>query len=391
MYMNIQKNDRLIVDGWKIPKLLASLLSCYLFSSATSAVDFGVNLQSRTDLVISDIMKARNLKNARMNLFSDSNVAEVRAHVNRIKANGGKVEVTLQTAFYHDHSCNQDVATLEQNAYKETATVVNNYKDVIFDYELLNENTLRQETVAEVPFNSAKTDATPYAGKPCYKSLTAALRGMSRAIRDVRTSSGYPLRVMLGAVGRDFGFLTYMQQQGVVFDVVGYHIYPHYYQTNLSDDTWFGAGGLFTQLAAFKLPVHINEFDCGEIYVDTYDNQPNSTETYNCYQSYKKHIPVILNQKIANLESLLIYELLDEPHKPGIEGRFGLMYDLSNPKNHLSIVSAFAGGTLSSAEQKMITDLKILTDTEIAAYKANTGSDIVLSTLLAPDSLSVTP
>jgi hypothetical protein len=391
MYMNFQKNDRLIVDGWKIPKFLVPLLACYFFSSVTSAVDFGVNIQSRTDPVISDIMKASNLKNARMNLFPSSNVTEVRAHVNRIKANGGKVEVTLQPGFYHDHSCNQDLVTLEQNAYKETSTVVNNYKDVIFDYELLNENTLRQETVAEVPFNSAKTDTTPYAGKPCYKSLTAALRGMSRAIRDVRASSGYPLRVMLGAVGRDFGFLTYMQQQGVVFDVVGYHIYPHHYHSSLLNDTWYGAGGLFTQLAAFKLPVHINEFDCGEIYVDTYDNQPNSTETYNCYQSYKKHIPVILSQKIANLESLLIYELLDEPHKSGAEARFGLMYDLSNPKNHLSILSAFAGGTLSTAEQKMITDLKILTDTEIATYKANNGNNIALSTLLAPGNLSVTP
>jgi hypothetical protein len=214
---------------------------------------------------------------------------------------------------------------------------------------------------------------------------------MSRAIRDVKASSGYPLRVMLGAVGRDFGFLTYMQQQGVVFDVVGYHIYPTYYQPNLLDDTWFGSGGLFTQLAAFKLPVHINEFNCGEIYADAYNNQPNSTETYNCYQSYKKHIPVILNQNIAKLESFLFYQLFDEPHKIAPENRFGLMYDLSNPKNHLSILSAFAGGTLSSAEQKMITDLKILTDTEIATYKANNGNNIALSTLLAPGNLSVTP
>ena len=389
--MNIQKNYRFFTDGWKIPTVLVSLLSCYFYSSIASAVDFGINIQSKTDPVISEIMKTRNLKNARMNLFPSSNVSEVRAHVNRIKANGGKVEVTLQPGFYHDHSCNQDLVSLEQNAYKETSTVVNNFKDLIFDYELMNENTLRKETVAEVPFNSAKTSTTPYAGKPCYKSLTAALRGMSRAIRDVRASSGYPLRVMLGAVGRDFGFLTFMQQQGVVFDVVGYHIYPHHYHSSLLNDTWYGAGGLFTQLAAFKLPVHINEFNCGEIYVANYDNQPSSTETYNCYQSYKKHIPVILSQNIANLESLLFYQLFDEPHKIAPENRFGLMYDLSKPKNHLSIISAFAGGTLSPAEQKMVTDLKILTDTEIAIYKANNGNNIALSTLLAPDSLSIAP
>jgi hypothetical protein len=239
-----------------------------------------------------------------------------------------------------------------------------------------------------VPFNSAGISSTPYAGKACYKTMASVLRGMSRAIHDVKVSSGYPLRVILGAVGRDYGFLTFMQQQGVIFDVVGYHIYPHFDQASLLDDPWYGPGGPLTQLAVFKLPVHINEFNCGEIYNKAYDNQPDSVETNKCFQSYKKHIPSLFSQKLVNLESLHFYELLDEPNKADAESRFGLMYDTSKPKVHLSIITAYAGGMLSASEQQKIMDLNILTDTEIATYKA-AANTIFLITLFAPTNFKV--
>lgn len=386
---NSQYRKRAPLGGKKIPALLLSLLSCNLVSMPAFALEMGVNIHERTEQAVSDIMLERNLKNARTDLTANTNLNAMRAQASRIKANGGKVEVALQVSYQWDHSCNQNLAAVEQDSYNQAAAIVNNYKDLIYDYELLNEVSLRPETVAEVPFNSAGTLTTPYVGKPCFKTMTAVLRGMSRAIHDIKASSGYPLRVILGAVGRDFGFLTYMQQQGVVFDLVGFHIYPHADQASLLNDPWYGEGGPLAQLAKFNLPVHINEFDCGEIYNASYDNVAGSAETQKCFQSYKKHLPVLMSQKLVNLESLHVYELFDDPSKNGAEGRFGLMYDINKPKTHLSIITAYAGGTLSSAEKQAVTELNIMTETEIAAYKT-ASEQVVLTTLLAPDNVTVT-
>ncbi len=383
----IKKIKRLNIVTIKTPSLLGILLICLMVPSTASAFLIGVNIHNETAQNVSDLMTTRNLKTARMDLTAASDSAAVRTQVGRIKANGGTAEVSLQISYQWDNSCNQGLATVEQNSYNETTALVNKYKDVIYDYELLNEVSLRPETVAEVPFNSAGTSTTPYAGKPCYKTMTSVLRGMSRAIHDIKASSGYPLRVILGIVGRDFGFLTYMQQQGVVVDVVGFHIYPHSGDNSLLTDTWYGAGGPFAQLAAFKLPVHINEFDCGEIYDGDYDNQAGTTKTKTCFQSYKNHIPSFFNQKLINLESVHIYELFDDPRKVGAEGRFGLMYDINRPKVHLNIITAFAGGLLSTAEQQTVTNLGILTDAQIAAYKATAGNNAIL----APTNLRVVP
>jgi hypothetical protein len=84
------------------------------------------------------------------------------------------------------------------------------------------------------------------------------------------------------------------------------------------------------------------------------------------------------SQTIANIESIHVYELLDEPTKAAPENRFGLMYNLTTPKIHLALASAFAGGYLTAQEQLAITSRGLLTDTDIAAMRqtstGNTGS-----------------
>ncbi|HEY4067832.1 MAG TPA: hypothetical protein VGM74_13115, partial [Burkholderiaceae bacterium] len=194
-----------------------------------------------------------------------------------------------------------------------------------------------------------------YAGKTCYATMAAVLRGMSRAIVDQRTASGAPLKIILGAVSNDFGFLTFMQQQGVSFDVVGYHAYPTLGSAILATDSWYGAGGPLAQLAQFGKPVRINEFNCGEIYASNYDNVAGSNATKACMASIQRHLPGLLNQKIVTIESIDAYELLDEPGLAAPENRFGLMYDLNTPKIHLAAYSLFAGGSVSSAEKAQLT------------------------------------
>jgi hypothetical protein len=359
-------------------KLSLALVSVAIAAMAGNAfaVDIGVNNHkagtAATNDQVAAVMKQRNLKTVRLDYWSGMDQAAFHDQVNKIKANGGKAEVDLQISYQWNNSCPQDLVGTENAAYNETVTLVNQIKDVVTDIELLNEAQYRPEILSAVPINSAGTSTAPYAGKPCVNSLTSALRGMSRAIRDVRNSSGVPLRSMLGVVGKDFGFLTYMQQQGVLFDVVGYHIYPREEHASLTSDTWFGAGGPIGQLAAFNRPIHLNEFNCGEIYDGGYENQAGAADTEKCLRSLTKHLKELRDQTVANLESVHIYELLDEAGKPAPENHFGLMFNLSSPKVHLYLVTAFAGGTLTAAERYEITKRGLLTDAEITAMQSGT-------------------
>lgn len=62
------------------------------------------------------------------------------------------------------------------------------------------------------------------------------------------------------------------------------------------------------------------------------------------------------------------YEIFDEPSKAPPENRFGLLEDLSTPKVHLYLASAFAGGALSGVEQNEITSRSLLTSAQIGSW-----------------------
>jgi hypothetical protein len=61
-------------------------------------------------------------------------------------------------------------------------------------------------------------------------------------------------------------------------------------------------------------------------------------------------LTAIRDQKDVVVDSVNIYQIVDEPGKKPPENRFGLMYDLNRPKVALYLVSRFAGGKLTPAE-----------------------------------------
>ena len=254
-----------------------------------------------------------------------------------------------------------DSAEVEQTAYKQTRSQVEATKDLLHDYELANEITLGTPHILA---DGATGQKAADFDTPSGRLQAAALRGMSKAIHDAGSSSGLPLRVIMGAVNRHWGFLTFMEQQGVLFDVIGYHIYPWEYQPPLDQDPWFGPGGPLAQLALFKKPITINEFNAGEIYSGTpghqgaaYQNRAGEAVTEKGYKGLDRHLKEILRQSAAKVESIVLYEVADEPRKAPPENRFGLYYDaeLQRPKISLLLVTSYAGGTLSPTERHELT------------------------------------
>jgi hypothetical protein len=335
------------------------------------AIEFGVNIHYGETPEINAgraaVMKERNFRTARMDLVFDKEPGKLRDQVQRIRANGGTVEAVVMTSHLWDHSCNQDLAAVESKAFRETFSTVDRVKDLVQDFELLNETDLSPEVVRELPKDIAGWSTAPYEGKPCVASTAAALRGMSHAIREVRASSGLPLRILFGQSARSWGFLRFMQRQGVDWDVTTWHIYSGLHEPSLLTGSPHEPGGPLAQLAALGKPVHVNEFNCSEIFQDSYENEPGRPLTEACLQSFANHLRELVDQKVANIESIHVYELLDESFKDAPENRFGLMRDLGHPKPHLLLYTAFAGGYLTQQERCEIAARGLMTEDEIDA------------------------
>ncbi|MEI8289343.1 MAG: hypothetical protein WCH99_07705 [Verrucomicrobiota bacterium] len=352
--------------------LALSLLIPAPAKSGTNTILWGVNIHDggNNPHLLADKLAERNLKSVRMDLWGNDPryLAKFRNAVTALKAKGIAVQAVLFVSFSRGGKRHQDISAdlkeVEQSAYQQTLTQVHAAKDLVRDYELQNETSLYPGIQADGSTGQKTGDFDSPEGR----LQAASLRGMSRAINEVRKSSRLPLRIILGTVSRHWGFLAFMQQQGVLFDVVGYHIYPHLKHPPLDQNPWFGPGGPLGQLARFNKPITINEFNAGEIYNGTtnganrhpgpsYLNQAGNEATEDGFKSLDKHLKEIVNQNTVTVESVLFYEIWDEPRKAPPENRFGLFYDfaLQKPKISLLIATSMAGGTLTPAEQSELT------------------------------------
>ncbi len=343
-------------------------------AQSNSGLLHGLNLHdggtsTAENTTIAGILAARNFKHNRMDFIHDANQALPRDLITKIKTNGGTVEMVFQNQFQWDHTVYSDLAWVELQSYTQTFFAVNGMKDLVLDYEMLNEVQYRSEinVAGVVPINTAGTSTTLYEGKPAVANLVAILKGISRAIRQIALDSGRPLRILTNVVGRDFGWIQHLINQGVQFDVIVWHVYPRNTEASLKTDTWYGPGGPLAVLGTFGKPVHINEFNAGEIY-DAYENVVGQPVTEQGFLSNIKHARDLYTQTLCNLDVLTWYELKDRPAQPVPENRFGLMFDLATPKPSLHIATAFAGGSLTTAERAQITS-RGMTETEINAMR----------------------
>ncbi len=361
--MQLIKKNKL----WKIIVFLFYLAA----AESVFAIQWGANIHDggSDPQTLAQRLAERNLKRVRMDLYGNDPVylARFMNAARILNKQGIKIEAIVYTIFSAGQSRSQDVnadlAEVEQTAYKLTKNQIESTQNLIQYYELQNEVSLYQDIQVS---GSTGQNANDF-DVPRARLQAAALRGMSRAIDDARQASGLPLKIILGTTNRSFGFLKYMQQQGVLFDVVGYHIYPWEQHPPLDKDMWFGKGGPLGQLAAFNKPITINEFNAGEIYSGTgwhstlanYENLPEREITEKGFRSLDKHLKEIINQTAANIEAVIFYEAWDEPQKTEPENRFGLYYDapaLNRPKISLLLAAYYAGGKLSQSERDLLSN-----------------------------------
>lgn len=350
-------------------RLLAlGLAALSLAIPCAAEIQWGVNIHSggNDPQMVAEKLAGRNFKCVRMDLWANdaAYLERFRRAVACMQEKKLKIETVIYSRFSAGQSRHQDydadLAEVEKNALDSTRYQLEKTKEIVWDYELQNEVSLYKGI--KVPGSSgmlARDFDTPVG-----RLQAAVLRGMSRALAEVRKTSGQPLRSILGTTDRCWGFLLFMQEQGVDFDVIGYHIYPWLSHKPLNADPWFGEGGPLGQLARFNKPIRLNEFNAGEIYSGgpgqpnkpDYENEHGGEVTEAGFRSLAKHLKTLSTQAPANLEAVLFYELWDTPHKPKPENRFGLYFDkeLQQPKISLLLASYYAGGALSEEEKAVI-------------------------------------
>jgi hypothetical protein len=335
---------------------------------STAALEFGVNVHNggANPQRLAEILSQRNLKHARFDLWGNDpkSLATFRTAVGALNAAGIRSEAVVFTVFSRDQKrsedCGADLREVEATAYNQTKPQIEATKDLLQDFELQNEVNLYPNMKAP---NTTGQNASDYEVL-CGHMQAAVLRGMSRAVADVRRDSGLPLRIIVGTTDRSFGFIRFMQSQNVSIDVLGYHIYPWFQNKPLDQDPFFGPGGCLGQLGMFKLPIRINEYNAGEIYAGTgayssyqpYENTAGQKVTEQGFQSMHKHLEEIVLNTVANVESIMFYEIWDETRKKAPENRFGLFYDanMTLPKISLFVASCYAGGFLSPTERELL-------------------------------------
>lgn len=328
---------------------------CFASTAQAAVIAIGTNAKPiGTDYAtMFKKMKANGMSRARtqVNLTWDTEptvVNNFRAVVNAAKANGIILECVLMTAFgwgdRTDHGLypKGDTAALYSQGYRRVYDFVSLFAKDVRDWELANEvNLLARDSSGQQLWGRGMTAAE--FEQPLMKDWFAVLKGMSDAIEDINRVKGTHLRRIVGTTGSMFGYIDYMRSKGVKVDMIGYHYYEHagvnpasYW---LRDKPSFN---LFAKLGSYGLPVTVNEMNCAEIYDSNFVNLNTSTTMATCNSNLKTMLQTWMAQKYANIESIILYEMFDEPAKSTPENRFGLMYNINSPKPTFNTVASFA-------------------------------------------------
>ena len=236
-----------------------------------------------------------------------------------------------------------DSTALYNQGYRRVNDFVSVFAKDVRDWELQNEvNLLALDSSGNRLFGKGWT-ASEFSSLPVMTNFASLLKGMSDAIDNINTSQGTKLRRIVGTTSTMFGYLDFVKASGVKIDIVGYHYYE---RLGVDPNNYWGGVrptfNLFEKLGSYGVPVHVNEINCGEIYDASYTNVAGSSSMEACRQNIDYLLNTFTAQTKANIENLIVYELLDQPSQVGAESRFGILFNLSSEKPMATVVASYA-------------------------------------------------
>ncbi len=404
------------------PILWLTALNLLLVSAASQATTFGIGWhdQDEDPQEMVRVMRTNGLTHLRLDISKKQNLHDtdpdfVRGSsaptkrlidvVKTLKSNGITTTAIISTELAYrvktgqnldaavggtpklnyNTNCPGDQADVEKNVYNDAKAQIEGLAEWVTDFEMENEVNLYKDIrhpQANAPYLTPDVYDTE-----CGRTMAAALRGIAAAMNDVKKATGKPLRTILGTTDNGIsGFLIYMLNKKVSFDVVGYHTYLFVNTRDVNTDPWFNlgekqdpnktataywqtGGGPMGLLKKFNRPVHINEFNCAEIYGKNkelpYINRNGSESMNVCGQSIKKHLAELKKQQ-SMIQFITLFELRDrllpnvcepsrtadpdspkyDPGLPGAECRFGFFFNdgtpaLNKPKQILKDATQF--------------------------------------------------
>lgn len=268
-----------------------------------------------------------------------------------------------------------DFTTLYNKSYNLAYNFILPFRNDITDWELGNEIDLSAgQSASPGSWNAGWTAAdwqnvSANGSNDYFANWAAVVKGAADAIGDINSKYGTHMRRVLNVTSTHLGFLNYMTSKGVNYEVISYH----YYQYQGTDPTQLAAvqpgtnansWNLFAGLAAYNLPVVVDEFNCAEIYNPKFQNSATDALYATCLSNLRVQIPAFVNNGALKIEAIVPYELLDEPSNTAPENHFGLFWNDGQgnytPKANLFLWSAFAGGALSSSETATLNSFNLL-------------------------------
>jgi len=256
-------------------------------------------------------------------------------------------------------------AGLEEQGYRCTYPFVLRFASRISHWELQNEVSLIPDVMRQGATGLVASDYDT----PVGRQWAALMRGMSKAICDVRTRTGQPLLISVDTTETDFGLIPFLQAKGVSIDIFDYHYYPtvdqNPYKMPVIVDGWPTGGTVdqFAEMEKIGMPVVINEFNSGGL-----RSAPAPSE-YDQLLSLKQHIDYYRRQTRANVVGLQYYELYDEYWLTG-QTDFGLMKTPGQPKIQMFLAAVYACGKLAQEDKNALLASGVFTKRELNAALA---------------------
>ena len=212
----------------------------------------------------------------------------------------------------------------------ETYTLVKRYANDIKVWEIGNEQ-----------------DAPRSGAQERINAMMPSVRGVEQAEAELHAGLKTTINIMAcnpngasqceGDKNGDVWFLDMARASGWHFNFVSFHYCARQHEPGYWMDGYFAQ--MRTAAEKYQVPILYNETNCAEIFDGSTDGAGN------CYTALDQ----ILNEVVTKYSDIVaevnVYEMLDQKSIAGVEGHFGLLYAMNQPKQTAALLASYAAMT----------------------------------------------